>query len=101
VSTERQQNATLRPASSTLNFYLTLRGYSYDICSANDTDLRNFESQTGVASAGPAVVDSIGGTAYLAQMGEQMIGQMLSQANLGVAGSGGSDNAHSDTHIAL
>jgi hypothetical protein len=59
------------------------------------------QSQTGVASAGPAVVDSIGGTAYLAQMGEQMIGQMLSQANLGVAGSGGSDNAHSDTHIAL
>jgi hypothetical protein len=59
------------------------------------------QSQTGVANAGPAVVDSIGGAAFVAQMGEQMIGQMLSQANLGAAGSGGSDNAHSDTNVAL
>jgi hypothetical protein len=59
------------------------------------------QSQYGVASAGPAIVSSIGGAAYLAQLGEQTVTQDMSQANLGVGGYGGSDNAHADTNIAV
>jgi hypothetical protein len=59
------------------------------------------QSQQGVASAGPAIVDSIGGLGLAAQLGEQAVGQTLGQANLGAAGSGGSDNAHADTNIAI
>jgi hypothetical protein len=57
------------------------------------------KSQMAVANAGPVIMDSIGGVTLLAQVGEQVIGQVLGGANLGSAVNGGSDNAHSDTNV--
>jgi hypothetical protein len=66
-----------------------------DVNQANATT----QDQKGVASAGPAIVDSIGGAAFLAQGATQTVTQSLEQANFGIGGNGGDDNVHADTNI--
>jgi hypothetical protein len=57
------------------------------------------QDQKGVASAGPAIIDSLGGAAFLTQGATQAVTQALSQGNFGLAGDGGDDNIHADTNI--
>jgi crotonobetainyl-CoA:carnitine CoA-transferase CaiB-like acyl-CoA transferase len=59
------------------------------------------QDQKGVASAGPSIVDSLGGAAHLAQGAAQDVVQGLGQGNFGLAGSGGDDNVHADTNISI
>jgi hypothetical protein len=72
-----------------------------DTNQANFGGQHNFsaQDQKGVASAGPAIIDSIGGVADLGQGAAQAVTQSLGQGNFGIAGDGGNDNIFADTNI--
>jgi hypothetical protein len=72
-----------------------------DVNQANFGDQFNATSQDqkGVASVGPAIIDSLGGAVSLAQVATQAVTQSLGQGNFGLGGQGGDDNIHADTNI--
>jgi hypothetical protein len=74
-----------------------------DVLQGNLASQGNVSGQqvAGVASAGPAILDSVGGGGVLGQFSDQAIQQALAQANIGAGGTGGSDNIHADTNISV
>jgi hypothetical protein len=74
-----------------------------DVTQANVASQGNVSTQSvsGVSNAGPALVDSVGGSALLSQVGAQLIEQRLDQMNIGFGGFGGSDNVEANKAISV